>query len=545
MNPSSSVLLTIAIGASCLVIACVAFAATVWQRRRSAANATATGSAPARRLLSFTAALTGALLLAVGLCFHVFAIRDGALQLRDVLVVRARPDQARPVLAADLRGGIAAGETLVRFESPAKAAELDAIACELAAARHGLAELRERALDVDPKLARELARLDAEERALVQRRHSVEAALGFTEPQVRIELLAQRTRLNDVETELERIDGQLARLDVERAFAAEVAASQADLERRQLVAPLAARQVARDVETLAADSDRLRHERQRQEQLRVELTLGIDALTQALERHRAAVARELEQIVGELRDVTARRTGLAAAIEADTAGRMDAQRVAGIRRQELEIAALEARLEHGRRDLLVAAPLGGHVLYAHPSPGSARDGEPILAFGDPQAVRARIRVASADADRLADRGSAWLRADGEGFDEPRFVGTFLGAEPVGGEAGVAIAEFACAPGRAVFAGLLQAPRVGVRLDWAPPLWSDPTFLLGALLVGLALFLRVGGAALVRPRVRARVGHRAAVPAGGFLVPVLQSRGAAALGGPPQRNGGSGSLRATT
>jgi HlyD family secretion protein len=182
----------------------------------------------------------------------------------------------------------------------------------------------------------------------------------------------------------------------------------------------------------------------RQEGAQAKVDAARAALEAAKERERAAAAREgyaratLERTVKLYESKFASQDALEAA---ESAARQEA---AALRSAEFAVKVAESELEAARAELLsstakgggkpkervaVRSPVDGDVLAVlHKSEGAVREGEPLVAIGDPGSLEVEVDVLSADAVRIRPgQRVLFTRWGGEGTLEGK-VGT---VEPAG------------------------------------------------------------------------------------------------------------------
>jgi HlyD family secretion protein len=182
----------------------------------------------------------------------------------------------------------------------------------------------------------------------------------------------------------------------------------------------------------------------RQEGAQAKVNATRAALEAAKERERAAAAREeyaratLERTVKLYESKFASQDALEAV---ESAARQEA---AALRSAEFAVKVAESELEAARAELLssttkgagkpkervaVRSPVDGDVLAVlHKNEGAVREGEPLVAIGDPGSLEVEVDVLSADAVRIRPgQRVLFTRWGGEGTLEGK-VGT---VEPAG------------------------------------------------------------------------------------------------------------------
>lgn len=495
---------------------CASYAAHVWRSRNAASRRSAETDARARLLRwSLLSLGLGGALLVVSLIWREVSPREGVLSGEGLYTVRASDNlQVECVTSART---VCTGDSLARFRSPERRAELIELELKRQILQSQLKAVELQPLTTDGELVREYERAVADQRQLL-------ASLTYLVPE---HAVVVREKLRDRLDKTERINALATRIDTAR-HELEQATARLELARKHhtrvenLSEAGAAAELERDERSTASTVEEA-------EVARLQAAIaGMEVerkhLQESLPAFAACTSQQAEDIRQQVSNVRDQLSSTETQAEANRQRlEQDRERARQLRSQmlaqlDLEIRQCQAKLESVQDVLVIKAPFDGVVAYADAAPGMALPRAPVVVLAPKQGFRLRLRLTEAELEPLSRRESVPLALVAP-ILQRRFSGRLVKWDKLPEEPGYTIAELACLPPPETIRELaardwgtgdwLDKPTVSVRLLWRPPVSASPLFYpaIAMMAVGLVGLLAVK---LRRQQPADRAGKPAAV-----------------------------------
>jgi hypothetical protein len=224
------------------------------------------------------------------------------------------------------------------------------------------------------------------------------------------------------------------------------------------------------------------------------------------------------QIDEQRRAIAALQQGLEAAGRDEASDRRRAEEARRHGREAMghEIRAIEAEKGVLLATTTVQAPFAGTVIYRNSAPGIVSDNSLLVALAPASGFTARVRMATDEAGALDRTRPAVFELADATLMTHYVSGLYKTTAPAPMEGDQSIVSFDISLPTDVIERLTRSVEpIGLRLVWTAPLWGDPLFRSGLVILGAALLL----SAATRLRWSAAAGA-AAMGAARLLLPVL-------------------------
>ena len=462
----------------------------------------------------------------VAIALEVAQENAGLLEVKGAFTLRAR--EGLEVESVTAESSIEAGDFLASFRSPKLEAEAQALRRRQRALEESKRVLSATPLEIDPKLARQEQRLDDE------RRHHLAAfeRLTMEKGQVRREHSKDRVEKTREITIIDRTLGKLeGELDQARSYLAketrELRSSRA-LYQKRVISEDSHEGHREDVDLAQAEVDKIERQDTAASEERAKLHQGSKDLAELAREQTEALNSEIEKTRRKLATVANEHASLENALAVDRIAAHE-RRKDQLLKIDYEIAEYEATVLGIERTLKIEAPIAGSIGYRNAAPNTVLPGDPLLVLAPPEAFVLRLRLPIAEAAALAEAGpvaSELKRRDHKGTGQARsappehlvrrFPTKLREWHPLEHEPGMALAEMTASPPAEAMRELASGEPVEASLQWMPPLFALPLFLLavGAGATGIlgAVFFRTAASAAKRETQESG----AAYPAGGIF-----------------------------
>ena len=470
-----------------LGLASLALSLSVWRRRRQAIRAQRGWRQSISRML-VPLGVAGAFAIILSLSLRTFFPRKGELFLRDALVVRA--DSVRGTPSTAKVDQLRSGEALLRFEKAGQDAELERLSIEtkrLAVEREKVSHATQ---TPDPDLVREQQELATERRSLLQRLATFDVERQRLEHYMQSEIIDKRLRRSDIIVRLGEFDGELAKKKSELEYAKIVHESARLMRDGDVLSKIDYAEKSKNIAVLEADIARLERGRGERQRALKELSEGIVGLTKTLATDLTSTRQNLGELRAVVEDLRRQDRRLAERLRKEP-GRLKQERANSLREVDLKLADCMQQIAVLESLAIVRCPSDGQVLYRHPSPKSAQNGDALIMFGAKDAVRARFKLSSAEATHLRRAGTIELLATSDEILTARLNGQLVSETALPLEPGIVVVELACRTTESQLQFLSRGLSLDVRLLWASPLFMDPLLVFGAILLLVAFVTSLG------------------------------------------------------
>lgn len=481
---------------SCLigfVVFCASYSYMVWRRRNKSA-----GNAGANRFRSWfvTSAVLGLLSMAVAFAVREAVSSEGNVATENFLVARAGDDTR--VIDVHKEGPVAAGEVLVRFQSPKIESELSQAKVRLQKEEAEPASLALQPFQLDPELVRRHHNAVADKRTLQDSLDNVLTAHEAAERDLQQSVFLRQEALSKLEGELVVTDGELKQAETKYVISKNQL--ERDLSVRAGIIPLnEINERQKEVTTLATEVVKLKGRKSNLEGQRKQMQEMIDSFKTLSTKQTLALKTEQERIK---RDLTKAEENVA---EYTSRLKDDETRAAKLRVKDRE--QMERKIDETRaavvglqQQLEVRATQAGRVFYAHTSGAAAAPGTPVVVVGPEDGFRFRVRMSATQAAALQSASDVTLDV-GDSQLARKFPAKFRQTIELPNEPGSVIAEMEASPTAEAVKVMAEETKMKARLTWRFPLLTFWPFRIGLMLFavgvgGLLLTSAMGRATLV-------------------------------------------------